>query len=327
MGATRYSKDNLEKPSGNRETLTLNHVGVEIQSPTKAERDGIGEMMEKNGNEDPMKVSQLVDDASDQMVRRLWDKWMGDLLSHRQVPVPLFSTETVQQSGHSFTVVKKDVHGNSERPVLKMSQRARNHVRGTALTICIQQAVGSDDTPHEIAEQIPYDVQSYDIMRIRDFIDDWAWVKRTEAPWWDRAPISPEHQQEGIAYVMYNVRGEEVIPRYIGISLREGADGLAWPFRNAHQDSVMTRWGYGQGQHLGELSCAMWPDDYRWSPKPKYRRWLDGLFVDQSRVLREPVYLELLPWTDCSPVQSEENLVRCASELYSDEVLNVEYND
>ena len=46
----------------------------------------------------------------------------------------------------------------------------------------------------------------------------------------------------------------------------------------------------------------------------------EDLFLDNTQVLKEPVYIEVLPWLSDSPVLGEENLIMLASKAYEDEL-------
>lgn len=320
-----------EKPEyDNVATLSLPHLGITIEEAKGDEREMMEDAGETDGNFDPDRFRHIIDNSSESYLQHMWEGWMETCFSHRYSPVSLFSTGEVEvQEGITADVVKEGSHGNFDRPVLKQSERSKRHILDSVKTVCIHYALESDKPPVQVADELPIELHSYDIMRIRRFVDEHTtvWVTFDKRNWWNRSPLSDGYDVDGFVYFMYVVRDGVIVPRYIGICRKRSldGDGLNWAIQNAKSESVMTRWGYGKGQHLGELSCAMWEDSYSWDPKPKYERWLDELFVDQTRVLREPVYLEVLPWVADDPLQSEENLVRLASEVFDDSLLNVEF--
>lgn len=320
-----------EKPDGDRETLTFTALDVELETAVEKEADMVKATEPGGGHADPDDVRNFIQKGSEAEIQMFWDNWMDVLFSHRFRPEPLFDTGVVEKQGIEAHVVREDEHGRDDRPVLKRSKLAKDHILHSAKTVCLQYAISADVEPREAAEQIPFDLFPTEIWRLREFVEenDLVWCRHKERPWWDRSPMGTDHQLNGIVYFMYTLDGHSIEPRYIGLSQRNdvSGEGLNYGFANATSDSVFTRWGYGKSQHLGELSAAMWPDESRWDPEPKYNRWVDELFLDRTRVLKKPVYIEVLPWMSDSPVMGEENLVMLASKLYSDELLNVEYAD
>ncbi|OYR80413.1 hypothetical protein DJ71_14910, partial [Halorubrum sp. E3] len=64
---------------------------------------------------------------------------------------------------------------------------------------------------------------------------------------------------------------------------------------------------------------------YDREPEPKYEDWVDDLFVDKTRLLKEPVYIEMVPFFDQDIRDAEEKLIRLASRLFTPFLLNKEY--
>jgi hypothetical protein len=57
------------------------------------------------------------------------------------------------------------------------------------------------------------------------------------------------------------------------------------------------RWGDGLDYHIGDLSHALFDWPARRTPRRKYRRWAEALFLQPDPPqLREPVKLYLTPW-------------------------------
>jgi hypothetical protein len=59
--------------------------------------------------------------------------------------------------------------------------------------------------------------------------------------------------------------------------------------------------------------------------KKKYEDWADELFIDGERVLRSPVYIEMVPFFDENIQDAEEKLIRLASRIFKPFLLNREY--
>lgn len=102
-------------------------------------------------------------------------------------------------------------------------------------------------------------------------------------------------------------------------------NSLGTNFAKINQDSVFGRWGYGSSQHLGELSRVIFSESYDGEPEQKYEDWADALFVDRTQVLKQPVYIEMVPFFDESIRDAEEKLIRLASHLFKPFLLNKEY--
>jgi len=65
---------------------------------------------------------------------------------------------------------------------------------------------------------------------------------------------------EGLIYLMYKVRGQLVIPLYVGKSEKFGKGGgnLSAKIKNIERNQhKFCRWGYGYAYHLGDLSAVV----------------------------------------------------------------------
>lgn len=271
---------------------------------------------------------------------KYWHKHMEYALAHREAPIELFDTGIVEKEGVEYPVVRKMAYGNSNRPVLKRGERFKQSAEHVGKAVSLQYAVDSPASPTEVSEVIPYDFAPESIRRIREVVDecDAVWMRNIDTlSHAGKTPISKGTQVDGMLYYMYRVNSEgNPLPLYIGVSEKLGRDreSLNWNFANITRDSVFGRWGYGSSQHLGGLSRAMFPESYDSDPEPKYERWKTELFVD-SRILRTPVYIEMVPYFDKSVVKAEEIMIRVASEIfnhpslntdrYGHQLLNVEY--
>lgn len=329
MSQGTFGDEPPEKPGGDRESMTFTSLGVTFESAVEDEKDMVRQTEPGEGSMDTNKMKTQLDNKGEMHARLMWRQWMDMLFAHRFEPTPLFDYEVIEKKGIKAPVVRKDTHGHSNRTVFKWSPEVKEQILGSAKSVCMQYAVTSDKEPREVCKEIPFDIFPTEVWRLREFVNehDVVWTNHDNRKWWDRTPIGETHEIHGVVYMMYTVSNNSPVPRYIGLSRRNDTEGsgLNYSFMNATSESVMTRWGYGKSQHLGELSCTMWEDEYSWSPKNKYQKWADELFVDQSRVLKEPVYLEVLPWLSDSPIIGEENLVMLASRAFEDELLNVEY--
>lgn len=270
-----------------------------------------------------------------------WHRHMEYALEHRETPIELFDTEIVEKEGIECPIVKKMEYGRLNRPVLKRGGRFNQNAQHVGKAVSLQYAVDSSDSPEEVAAAIPYDFSPESIQRIREITDEYdaVWVRNIdELSHSARTPISKETQVDGMLYYMYRLNSVgNPLPLYIGVSEKLGRDreSLNWNFANITRDSVFGRWGYGSSQHLGELSRAMFPEAYDQEPEPKYERWKDELFVNDTRILRTPVYIEMVPYFDKDVTEAEEIMIRVASEIfnhpsldteqYGHQLLNVEY--
>jgi hypothetical protein len=111
-----------------------------------------------------------------------------------------------------------------------------------------------------------------------------------------------QHQYEGLVYLMYNVRGQLVIPLYVGISEKyaKGKGLLSAQIKGIERNNKkFCRWGYDYDSHMGDLSavvCTGHPEKKR---TRKYERWADRLFKTYPTVtpkLKSPVYFWIKAW-------------------------------
>ena len=146
---------------------------------------------------------------------------------------------------------------------------------------------------------------------------------------------------EGLIYLMYKIRGQLVIPLYVGKSEKYGKDGgnlsanIKAIERNQHK---FCRWGYGYAYHMGDLSavvCTGHPEEKR---TQKYKRWADRLFKKYPTVepkLKAPVHFwikawkkgETGIWPEFGPTSLtflEYLIVGVASDLFPQRLLNDE---
>jgi hypothetical protein len=174
--------------------------------------------------------------------------------------------------------------------VLQISEEARNQVTRAGKAITLQYIASTEANPVDIADEIPYKICTYDIQRIREFMDthERAWVQFDSQNWRERIPISADGSTGGIIYMFYCIEDGEIVPRYIGVSKKDSREneGLSSPFKNCEQESELTRFGYGRGQHVGELSASIWPEEYSRDSEPRYDNWVDNLFHQSSRILK-----------------------------------------
>lgn len=324
--------------------ITLTEMGVSLIEPTQSEKSNFSEIDSEEAEES---VLDSVTDSSP-AAKLLYNSWMEDIFNAETEPRSLFSSETKQVAdGKTVEVVDKAEFGEDNRPVLQWSDDFQSQIKEATKYVSLQYALTSGHTPQEVTSQIPYDLFPSEIRRVRNFVEScggFCWVSGADTPSQNRAPIGFEDNSlTGILYVMYSLRKDEarfdykgksvtkeyaqIVPRYIGITERTGRDdmSLSWNIKKTSSKSVFCRWGYGQGQHLGELSAALWPDSHNFDPEPKYKRWADSLFLQDRRVLNEPVYASVFPWWTADVQQSERNLVRLAQQVFGDAVLNVEY--
>lgn len=315
-----------EKPEGDRETLTFVEHGIGFETMIADEDEMVNLTPPDEGHIDPGIFERLLDERGRKFARGQWRDWSTVLFAHRMVSVPLFDAA----QGETYSVVRTDTHGRDDRPVLKRSSRFARHLRDSGKAVCMQYAITADKSPTEVCKEVPFDFFPSEVYRAREFVEehDTVWLTHEDREWWERSPIGVDHELRGIMYFLYTLDDGDVVPRYIGLSRKYGFDDgeLNWNFANINADSVFGRWGYGKNQHLGELSCAMWPDKYRWDPERKYEIWRDELFA-KGRILREPLYIEVLPWCSDDLVIGEENLIRCASRAFPGKLLNTQYND
>jgi hypothetical protein len=104
---------------------------------------------------------------------------------------------------------------------------------------------------------------------------------------------------EGLLYVMGWGPPDAFRVLYVGKAERKGVKhpvsaNIANIRSNLHK---FARWGDGIAYHMGDLSHALFGFESYKAPSPKYRRWAETLFAcHDPPILKEPVYLSLLPW-------------------------------
>lgn len=314
-----------DKPNGDRDILHLTDHNVKLETMLDTEMENMERELD-DGSVDPEVMERTLNRSGEKVASMMWEMWGSFLFKHRFSPIPLFSAKKIEKSGVTCYGVRKDTYGHNDRPVLKRSKRFSQHMRDAGLALCLQYAVSSDKRPHEVVKDVPFQFFPTEIRRIRRFVEEneMIWMENEDTGWWNRSIIGKEMELIGIIYFMYTLDEGEMIPKYVGLSRLNGVDDeeeLNWNFQNVTADGVYARWGYGKSQHLGELSCAMWPDEYPWDPERKYRRWKDELFF-KERILREPVYIEVVPWLRDDLIFAETNLIQVLSTLYGDELLN-----
>lgn len=321
-----------DKPDGNRDTLTIRELNITIESPTEGETSQ-WKMPGEDGTMPPELMDELLNTSNRHLIKRIWNSWMDTLFNHVYNPTPIFNTKekTLQSHGDiTAHIVKKRTFGRSQKTVLDRSQAFSEKMDKIGKIIALQHAITSDKTPREVCQDVPYNFQPFDVMRIRELSEQhqFVWVNDIDSHWTKRTPLG-QSEINGMLYIMYTITDDKVIPKYIGISQRDSIDGdqLNWNFQNVRRDSVFGRWGYGSSQHLGELSKAVFADEYEESPKPKYERWKNDLFVGQSAVLKKQLYINLLPWFIDDLHIAERNLIKLAEFLYGNQLLNVEFTD
>lgn len=319
-----------DKPTGDRDSLTIRELDVKLETPTNSELSTFNSKRLDDGTYDPDVITDMVNSRSKSDIQQFWDQWMEVQFNDTLRPVPVFETETVEVNGVDAHIVQTETFGRSNKRVLKRSNRFTNNMLKIGKRICLQHVYSSNKPPKDVCEDIPFNVFSYDVMRLREFIDEneFVWMNGVDDHWMKRTPLGND-SLTGLLYIMYNVDVEEIIPRYIGISQRESSDtteqGLNWNFENVTQESVFARWGYGSSQHIGELSKAVLTDEYGPdTTEQKYETWADELFYKNTLILSDNVYIKLLPFMD-NVHTAEQNMVTLANHLYTNELLNIEY--
>lgn len=141
----------------------------------------------------------------------------------------------------------------------------------------------------------------------------------------------------GFLYVMFTGSGAALIPRYIGKAEKKGVknDISVNLVRLRTDPTKFGRWGYNSAYHIGELSHAVFGDAFKpGKHKGNYGRWRDALFATTvPPVLREPVFVHLIPWRtgDRGPsgmvgsvAAVEYELIALAAAAYPAELLNTQ---
>lgn len=270
-----------------------------------------------------------VSDLSDEECLAMWHRQKEYIFEHRRDPISLFNTE--DEETDSTQKVKKLSYGPTNRPVLERSDRFTKLGHQIGKVISLQYMIDSELDLAEAADQVPFSVPEFDLDIIERFFEhnEAAWVYAANGPGLaGKFPISSSTTYSGMIYFMYtlNPTGQE-IPRYIGMSQKLGRDdkSLGSNFAGITRDSVFGRWGYGESQHLGELSRVIFSEHYSKAPQQKYMDWADALFIDRTQNLNDPVYIEMVPFFDASIKDAEEKLIRLAHRVFEPFLLNKEY--
>jgi hypothetical protein len=102
---------------------------------------------------------------------------------------------------------------------------------------------------------------------------------------------------EGLLYCMFELRGSDPHPLYIGKTEKFGKKGQNLSANLDMSNSKFARWGYGYEYHIGDLSAVVLGHDAG-KQKLKYERWADELFQKpySDRRLKEPVYFWVKAW-------------------------------
>jgi len=276
------------KPEGDRNSLSIIGNGIKIESPTQEEESQLTEQEEQDNALEPDKLKKIVNNASYTYLKLFWLDWRNRILNHIDKHKTFFNLS--KAIGNGAHLVNKSEFGRNDRPVLQMSEQARNQVTRVGKAISVQYISRTEIDPIDIVDEIPYNICTYDVQRIREFMDthERAWVQFDSQNWKERIPISADGSTKGIIYMFYCMEDGEIVPRYIGVSKKDSRhkEGLSWAFKNCERESVLTRFGYGKGQHVGELSASIWPEEYSRDSEPRYDNWVDNLFHQSSRILK-----------------------------------------
>lgn len=245
---------------------------------------------------------------------------------------PLFDTVNKDVNGTTAQVVKTQTFGQDDRTVLKRNEQSAGKLRNEIRAALVAHAFNGDiEQPHDwLDKKLRNANLRWDTLSdIKEVIKDGSpcnaeWVIGDEANVEKVVKLDEGESinPQGILYLMHTLDGGgRPVPKYIGITRLSNSGGHLNGNFNHHADSKFARWGYGRRQHLGELSCVLFPDEHSWEPEDKYEEWAEDLFVDHTRVLREPVYFTCQMWD--GPIEvAEELMVNVASKAFPDEVLN-----
>ncbi|MBD2076702.1 hypothetical protein H6F86_22995 [Phormidium sp. FACHB-592] len=111
-----------------------------------------------------------------------------------------------------------------------------------------------------------------------------------------------EEKYEGLIYMMYWLKNEQVLPLYIGKSEKYGKKGtnLSANIANISSNkSFFCRWGNNYAYHIGDLSAIVCPDHPSSQQNPKYRKWANCLFNSYPSnypQLRKETYFWIHAW-------------------------------
>ncbi|MFP5111643.1 hypothetical protein ACSU64_04575 [Bacillaceae bacterium C204] len=141
---------------------------------------------------------------------------------------------------------------------------------------------------------------------------------------------------EGLLYIMGKGEKESFVPLYIGKAEKKGVKHpISVNIANIRTNKAkFARWGDNVAYHIGDLSHALFGFESYKKPDKKYKAWANVLFSKYDPpILKEPVYLYLLPWYEgnkgISGLHSslpalEKELISLASVFYKDSLLNVD---
>ena len=107
---------------------------------------------------------------------------------------------------------------------------------------------------------------------------------------------------EGLIYLMYKVRGDLVIPLYVGRSEKYShRSGKISPNINKIEQNQhkFCQWGYGYTYHIGDLSAVVCEGHPEGKKTLKYKRWAENLFKKyptSAPKLKSPVYFWIKAW-------------------------------
>ena len=140
---------------------------------------------------------------------------------------------------------------------------------------------------------------------------------------------------------MFKVRGDLVIPLYVGKSEKYGKNGgnLSANIKNIERNQhKFCRWGYGYAYHLGDLSAVVCEGHTEAKKTNKYKRWAGNLFEKYPAAnpkLKSPVHFWIKAWEKdetgiwpefgaTSLTFLEYLLISVASDLFPQRMLNEE---
>lgn len=140
---------------------------------------------------------------------------------------------------------------------------------------------------------------------------------------------------DGVIYLMYWLKDDDVVPLYVGKAGKYGRDGesLSANLEDLRGTSTrkFARWGDAHYYHIGNLSAIVF--DHEKNQKQKYRKWANRLFEDGPQ-LRQQTYFWTKVWRqddiglyhdfEVPLEQLEYQIIGLTSGLYADRLLNDE---
>lgn len=144
------------------------------------------------------------------------------------------------------------------------------------------------------------------------------------------------NKYEGILYMMYQIKNEQVIPRYIGKTETVGKTGRISSLLKGK--SPKPRWDDYDQYHIGELSKAVCKGYEGVKIGKQYKLWADELFA-KTKVLKPKLvsnlYLDLNPWRydevglwkdygATSLGLHESMLIDISRKIFSEKLLNID---